>query len=57
MQGTGFEIAMTVDFGSETPTPTNLASTSFDVTLGSRPTRLATVIVTQLPLAGVWASS
>ena len=44
VQGANFEPGMTVTFGAETPTPTNVTSTSFDVTVG--PLTESTVPVT-----------
>jgi hypothetical protein len=47
VQGAGFEAAMSVDFGTESPTPSNLTPTSFDVTLGPQPAGLANVTLTR----------
>lgn len=46
VQGSGFQPGLAVVFGSETPTPTNLTATSFDVTVGPQDPGLATVTVT-----------
>lgn len=51
VQGTNFEAGMTVQFGSETPTPINLTATSFDVTVGPQTAGVATVELT-LPDGG-----
>lgn len=47
VQGTGFEPGITVVFGSQTPTPTNVTPTQFDVLVGPQ-TGTATVTVTRL---------
>jgi hypothetical protein len=46
VHGTQFEPGLTVAFGSETPTPTNLTPTRFDVVVGPQPVTLASVTVT-----------
>ncbi len=48
VQGTSFEPGMSVSFGTQNPTPTNLTPTSFDVLVGPQPAGDATVIVTRL---------
>jgi len=45
--GTNFEPGMTVDFGTESPTPANVTPTSFDVTVGPQPVGFATIVVTR----------
>lgn len=45
--GTGFEPSMTVAFGSESPVPSNVSSTSFDVTVGPQPAGAVDVQVTR----------
>jgi hypothetical protein len=47
VQGTFFEPGLTVVFGTQMPTPSNVTSTSFDVLVGPQ-TGLATVTVTRL---------
>jgi hypothetical protein len=54
--GTSFEAGMTVAFGSENPTPTNVTSTSADVQVGPQPEGTVGVTVT-LPNAEVGSSS
>ena len=46
--GTNFEPGMSVTFGTESPTPTNVTPTSFDVTVGPQPGGFADVTVTRL---------
>ena len=46
VQGTGFLPGLSVVFGSETPTPTNVTATSFDVSVGPQSQGAASVIVT-----------
>lgn len=46
VQGTNFASGMAVVFGSETPTPTNLSPTSFDVLVGPQPEGTVDVSVT-----------
>lgn len=46
VQGTNFEPGLAVVFGSETPTPMNLTSTSFEVLVGPQPEGTVNVSVT-----------
>ncbi len=46
VSGTSFVAGMTVAFGSQNPTPSNITPTSFDVTVGSQPEGDASVTVT-----------
>lgn len=46
VQGLNFVAGLTVQFGSQTPTPSNVTATSFDVTVGPQPSGVKTVLVT-----------
>jgi len=46
VSGTSFQSGMTVQVGAETPTPTNITSTSFDVSLSAAPVGDSTVTIT-----------
>jgi len=48
VQGQFFEVGMTVVFGSENPTPTNITPTSFDVEVGPQAEGIANVVATRL---------
>lgn len=47
VEGTNFESGMTVAFGSQGPTPTNVTPTAFDVTVGPQAEGTAAVTVTR----------
>ncbi len=55
IQGTNFEAGMTVTVGAETPTPTNVTPTSFEVTVG--PVTESTVPVTVTRVNGETTAS
>ncbi len=48
VSGTNFEAGMSVSFGSQSPTPTNVTATSFDVVVGPQDLGPVTVQVTRL---------
>ena len=48
VQGTGFRPGLSVAFGSQTPAPSNITATSFDVTVGPQGTGPANVTVTNI---------